>query len=167
MNVYAWTEGESSRIDLGGRTLLVGESGAIYGRGEWTLVDSVGNVEVLDFGAVVELLLNRLVTGVGGKTGEVEGSTRGGCVRHVGGSGANTAGAKASEEGSTVVLLRYGHRKGIGRERGRLGGLFKRCKRRKELHEGSRARGRTTWTGKRRVRRQRERERSRGATDVG
>ena len=43
---------------------------------------------------------------------------------HVWGSGADTAGAKTSEEGSTVVLLGDGHL-GNGRERGRLGGLFK------------------------------------------
>jgi len=108
LNVYAWGEGEGGRVDLGGSTLLVGEPSAINSRGDWTLVDSVGNVNVLDLGVVVkvEFLLNRLVAGVGCKTGEIEGSTRSSCVGHVGGSGADTAGAKAREEGSAVVLLR-------------------------------------------------------------
>ena len=101
------------------------EPGAIYARGERTLVGAVRNVDVLGFRVVVEFLINRLFAGVGGKTGEIEGSTWSGGVGHVGGSGTDTAGAKTSEERSTVVLLRYGHRKGIGRECGRLGGLFK------------------------------------------
>jgi hypothetical protein len=47
---------------------------------------------------------------------------RGGGVGHVGGSGADTASTKSSEEGSTVVLLGDGH---LGRESGeRVGGLF-------------------------------------------
>jgi len=75
-------------------------------------VDPVRNVDVLDFRVVVEFLIDRLVAGVGGKTGDIEGGTWSGGVGHVGGSGTNAAGAKASEEGSTVVLLRYGHREG-------------------------------------------------------
>lgn len=87
-----------------GSALLV-ESSAIYSRGERTLVDPVRNVDVLDFRVVVEFFINRLFAGVGGKPRDVEGSTRSGSVGHVDGSGTNTAGAKASEEGSTVVLL--------------------------------------------------------------
>ena len=105
---------------------------------------AVRNIDVLSFRVVVEFFINRLFAGVGGKTGEVEGGTRSGGVGHVGGSRADTAGAKTSEEGSTVVLVRYGHLKGIGRECGRLGGLFKGCKRQKEFHEGWRARAGAT-----------------------
>jgi len=107
-------------------------------------VGAVRNVDVLGFRVVVEFLINRLFAGVGGKTGEIEGSTWSGGVGHVGGSGTDTTGTKTSEEGSTVVLLRYGHRKGIGRECGRLGGLFKGWRRRKKFHVGWRARGGTT-----------------------
>jgi len=64
----------------------------------------------MGFGVIVEFFIDRLVAGVGSKTGDVEGSTWSGGVGHVGGSGTDTAGAKTSEEGSTVVLLRYGHR---------------------------------------------------------
>ena len=58
---------------------------------------------------------------------------------NVGGTGADAAGAKSSEEGSTVVLVRYSHLGGIGRE----GDQLKRWRRRNGLHERSRARGRT------------------------
>lgn len=105
---------------------------------------AVRDVDVLGFRVVVEFLINRLFAGVGGKTGETEGSTRSGGVGHVGGSGTDAAGAKTSEEGSTVVLLRYGHREGIERECGRLGGLLKGWRRRKKFHGWWRARGRTT-----------------------
>jgi hypothetical protein len=108
------------------------------------LVDAVRKVDVLGFRVVVEFFVNRLFAGVRSVTGEIEGSTRSGGVWHVGGSGADTAGAKTSEERSTVVLVRYGHRKRIERECGRLGGLFKWCRRRKEFHEGWRAGGRKT-----------------------
>jgi hypothetical protein len=72
-------------------------------------VDSARSVDILGFRAVVEFSANRLLAGVGGKTGDVEGSTWGGGVGHVDGSGSDTTGAEASEEGSTIVLLRYGH----------------------------------------------------------
>ena len=106
-------------------------------------MNTVRNVDVLSFRVVVEFFINRLFAGVGGETGDIKGSTRSGGVGDVGGSGTDTASAKTREEGSTVVLLRYGHRKGIERECGRLGGLFKGCRKRKEFHEGWRARGGT------------------------
>jgi hypothetical protein len=89
------------------------------------LVDPVRVVDVLSFSVVVEFFINWLVAGEGGKTGDIERGAWGGGVGHIGGSGADTAGAKTREEGSTVVLLGEGHLEGIGRERGRLVGLFK------------------------------------------
>ena len=116
LNVYAWTEGYSVGIDLGGRALLVGKPGAVHSRSEGTLVGPVRNEDVLSLEVVVEFFVNWLVAGVGGKTGDVEGSAWGGGVGHIGGSGADAAGAKTREEGSAVVLLGDGHLKGIGRE---------------------------------------------------
>lgn len=72
-------------------------------------MDSGGNVDILGFRVVVEFSANRLLARVGGKAGGVEGSTWSGGVGHVDGSGSDTTGAEASEEGSTIVLLRYGH----------------------------------------------------------
>jgi hypothetical protein len=87
-------------------------------------VGSVGNVEVLCFRVIVELIINRLVAGEG-EMGDIEGGAWSGSVGQTGGGGADTAGAKTSEEGSTVVLLGDGHLEGIWRERGRFVGLFK------------------------------------------
>lgn len=113
LNVYARSEWQGRGIYLRGGALLVGEPGAVYTRSERTLVNSVGNVDVLRFSVVVRFLITRLR----GETGEGEGCTRGSGVRDVGG-GTNAAGAKTSKEGSTVVLLRYGHLGGSeGRER--------------------------------------------------
>lgn len=72
-------------------------------------MDPVRNVDVLGFMVVVELLVNWLVARKGRKTGDVEGGAWSGSVGHIGGSGADTAGAKAREEGSTVVLLGDSH----------------------------------------------------------
>lgn len=110
MNVYARSEGWSVRVYLGGTALLVEEPGAIHSRGDRTLANSVWNVYVLGFRVVLRLFI------VGGETGKVESCARSGSVGNVGGGGTNAAGAKTSEEGSTVVLLRYGHLEGIGRE---------------------------------------------------
>lgn len=77
---------------------------------------AVRNIDILGFRAVIEFFIDLLVAGEGGKTGDVEGSAWSGGVGHVGGSGADTAGAETSKEGSTVVLLRDGHLEGIGRE---------------------------------------------------
>lgn len=84
---------------------MVGEPVAVYSRGKRTLVDQVRDVDVLGLIVVVEFFISWLVTGVGGKTGEAEGGAWSGGVGHVGGSGADAAGAKTSEERSAVVLL--------------------------------------------------------------
>ena len=105
MNVYAGAEGESVGVDLRGSALLVGEPSAVYSRGKGALVGPAGSVDVLSFRIIVVFFIDLLVAGVGGETGDVEGSTWSGGVGHVGGSGADTAGAKTSEEGSTVALL--------------------------------------------------------------
>ena len=122
VNVYVWVEGRGVRVDLRGSALLVGKPG-VYSRGDGTLVDRIGKIEVLGLRVVVEFFIDRLVAGVGRKTGDIKGGAWGGGVGHVGGSGADTAGAKSSEEGSTVVLLGDGH---LGRgSGGRLGGLLR------------------------------------------
>ena len=113
LNVYAWTEGYSVGVDLGGRALLVGKPGAVDSGSEGTLVGAVRNEDVLRFRVVVEFFVNWLVA-EGGETGDIEGSAWGGGVGHIGGSGADAAGAKAREEGSAVVLLGDGHLEGIG-----------------------------------------------------
>jgi hypothetical protein len=116
LNVYTWTKGQSVRVDLRGSALLVGKAGAVHSRGEGSLMGPVGNVEILGFRVVVELFVNWLVAGEGGKTGDVEGGAWSGGVGHIGGRGADTAGAEAGEEGGAVVLLGDGHLEGIGRE---------------------------------------------------
>lgn len=74
-------------------------------------MNSGRDVDVLGLrGVVFELFV------VWSKTRKVESCTWSGGVGNVGGSGANTAGAKASEEGGAVVLLRYGHLGWIGVE---------------------------------------------------
>jgi hypothetical protein len=103
LNVHARGERRSSRIYLRRSALLIGKPSAVHSRSEKTVVHYVGNVDVLRFRVVLGLFIVR------GKTGEAESSARGGGVGDVGGIGANTAGAKTSEEGSTVVLVRYGH----------------------------------------------------------
>jgi len=113
LNVYAWTEGYSVGIDLG-RGLLVGKPGAVHSGSEGTLVGPVRDEDVLSLRVVVEFFINWLVAGEGGKAGDVEGSAWGGGVGHIGGSGADAAGAKTREEGSAVVLLGDGHLEGIG-----------------------------------------------------
>lgn len=88
---------------MGRSALLVGEPIAIHSRSKRGLVNVAGDVHVLRL---------RVVAGVfiaGGETREIESGTRCGGVGDVGGSGADAACAKASEEGSTVVLMRYGH----------------------------------------------------------
>ena len=109
LNVYARGEGWSVWIYLRGRALLVGEPCAVYGRSDGTLVGSVGDVDVLGLRVVLGFFV------VGGEAGKVESSARGGGVRNVSGAGANAAGAKTSEEGGTVVLVRYSHLGEIGR----------------------------------------------------
>ena len=103
----------------------------------------VGNEDVLGFRVVVEFLINLLVAREGGKTGDVEGSAWGGGVGHIGGSGADAAGAKTREEGGAVVLVGDSHLGGSG---GRLVGLFKeteRVPRRVESKTGRERRGET------------------------
>ena len=129
-------------------------------------MDAVRNVNVLDFRIVVEFFIHRLFAGVGSKTGDIEGSTRSGGVGHVGGIGADTAGAKTSEEGSTVVLLRYGHRRGI---EGSAGGLVVYLK---GAEDGSSSTRGGEQEGERLDAKEgeetrRERKRLRGVTDVG
>ena len=79
----------------------------------------VRNEDVLSLRVVIEFFINWLVAGEGGETGDVEGSAWSGGVGHIGGSGADAAGAKTREEGSAVVLVGDGHLEGIG-ERGLL-----------------------------------------------
>ena len=134
LNICAGGERWSGGIYLGGSALLIGESIAVYSRSAGTVAESVWNVEVLGFLNVLMFLI------VGSKPGEVESSARSGGVGNVGGIGANTACAKSSEERSTVVLVRYGHLGGIGRE----SDLLESDRKRERLHERSRARGGTT-----------------------
>ena len=136
LNVYAWGERQSRRVNLGRGTLLVGETRAIHSGGRRALVKVVRGVEFLRFRNVVRLL----IAGLRGKTGEVESSTRSCSMRNAGRVGANTAGAQASEERRAGVLLRYGHREGIGRK----SGLVERYRRLNGLHERSITRGKTT-----------------------
>jgi len=65
-------------------------------------------------GLLVEFLVDRLVAGERGKTRKIEGGTGSGGVGSTDGSRADTAGTKTSEEGSTVALLGYCHRDGMG-----------------------------------------------------
>jgi hypothetical protein len=111
LNIHARGEGWSGGVYLRGSALLIRESVSVYGRGDRTVESSVGKVDVLGFRVVLGFLIVR------GKTGEVESSAWGGSVGDVVGTGANTASAKASEEGSTVVLMRNSHLGWIGRER--------------------------------------------------
>ena len=112
LNVYTWTEGKSVGVDLGGRALLVRKPGAVDSGSGGTLVSPVRNEDVLDLRVVVELFINLLVAREGGKTGDVEGGAWSGGVGHIGGSGADAAGAKTGEEGGAVVLLGDGHLEG-------------------------------------------------------
>jgi hypothetical protein len=111
LNIYARGEGLSGRVYLGSSALLIGESGTVYSGGDRTMVASVRNVDVLGFRVVLGFLVVR------GKTGEVESSPGSGGVGNVGGTGADTARAEASEEGSTVCLVRNGHLGEIGGKR--------------------------------------------------
>lgn len=91
--------------------LLVRESRAIDSRGNGALVDSGRDVDVLVLrGVVFELFI------MWSETREIESRAGSGSVGEICGSGANTASTKASEERSTVVLLRHGHLGGIGTE---------------------------------------------------
>lgn len=120
---------------------MIGESG-VYSRSEGTVVVSGRNVDVLGFRVVLGFFIVR------GKTGKVESSARSGGVGNVGRTRTDTAGAKSSEEGSTVVLVRYSHMGGIGRE----SDLLKGCRREKRLHGMSRARVKATGEGRMGVR---------------
>ena len=107
-------------------------------------MNAVWSVDVLGFRVVVEFLVNLLVAGVGGETGEVEGRAWGGGVGHIGGSGADTAGAKTSKEGGAVVLVGDGHLEGS------RGGLvvYLRVRETEGVPRRSRAGGKATGGGR-------------------
>lgn len=91
LHIYTRGEGWSGGVYLGGSALLIGEPGSVHGRSDRTVVNSVVEVDVLGVRVVFGFFI------VGDKTREVESSARSGSVGNVGGTGANTAGAKASE----------------------------------------------------------------------
>ena len=114
----------------------------------------VGNVDVLNFRSIVEFFTNRLVA-EGGKTREVEGCARSGGVGHIGGSGADTAGAKTGKEGSTVVLLGESHLEGSG---GCAGDsvVYLRVRETEGVPRRVESRRKGDWAWRERVRKQRE-----------